>query len=188
MVRNVSKSICLAGLLLAGCSSTITDYQHETPELHLDKFFNGHLVAYGMVQDFRGKVIRRFRAEINASWQDGEGVLDEQFFFNDGEQQTRCWRLTKTGNQYTGTAGYVGGQASGTTEGNALNWQYVLEIPVNGKVRHIKLNDWLYLVDENNLINRATMSKFGIPVGEITLYIRRESDQPANDAWPACQS
>ena len=54
------------------------------------------------------------------------------------------------------------GEASGTTEGNALNWQYVLEIPVNGKVRHIKLNDWLYLVDENNLINRATMSKFGI--------------------------
>ena len=140
MARNVSKSICLAGLLLAGCSSTITDYQHETPELHLDKFFNGHLVAYGMVQDYRGKVIRRFRAEINASWQDGEGVLDEQFFFNDGEQ------------------------------------------------RHIKLNDWLYLVDENNLINRATMSKFGIPVGEITLYIRRESDQPADDVWPACQA
>ena len=54
MARNVSKSICLAGLLLAGCSSTITDYQHETPELHLDKFFSGHLVAYGMVQDFRG--------------------------------------------------------------------------------------------------------------------------------------
>ena len=72
-------------LMLPGCASSIDDYRHEKPALELDQFFNGRLVAYGMVQNFSGKVTRRFRADINARWQDGTGTLDEQFEFNDGE-------------------------------------------------------------------------------------------------------
>ncbi len=184
----MAKSICMASLLLAGCSATMEDYQGETPVLHLDKFFNGQLEAYGMVQDFRGRVVRRFRAEIQASWRGEEGVLDEQFFFDDGEQQSRCWRLSKSGNHYRGTAGDVIGEAVGMTEGNALNWRYTLAVPVNGKIRHLQLNDWLYLLDDDHLINRATMSKFGIPVGEITLYIHRVERVVPENMWSVCEA
>lgn len=182
----ISRSLWLSAFLVAGCSSPIQDYRGKTPALNLDEFFNGELVAHGIVQNYRGKVIRQFNAEISAAWEGENGLLDEKFFFDDGEQQNRCWRLKKMGNQYTGTAQDVVGTAKGVTEGNALNWRYTLEVPVKGKVRHIKFDDWLYLVDKNNLINRAKMSKFGFNVGEITLYIRKISNEPKYPFTTGC--
>lgn len=166
-------------LMLPGCASSIDAYRNEKPSLELDQFFNGRLVAYGMVQNFSGKVTRRFRADITAQWQEGRGTLDEQFQFNDGEQQSRCWTLVKQGNRYRGTAGDIVGEALGMVQGNTLNWRYTLQVPVNGRVWNIDLDDWLYLIDENNLINRTKMKKFGLPVGELTLHIRKLSDAEA---------
>lgn len=165
--------VLVPAMMLSSCTTRIQDYKEETPALHLDEFFQGKLEAYGMVQDFRGKVTRRFKAEIVGNWDNGTGILDERFVYDAGEVQFRCWRLQKSGNQYTGTAFDVVGEASGQTAGNALNWQYKLEVPVDGKPIKLALNDWLYLIDENHLINRATMTYWGIPVGEITLYIEK---------------
>ena len=41
----------------------------------------------------------------------------------------------------------------------------------DGSTMALNLDDWMYLIDEDNMINRTKMYKFGIPVGEITLYI-----------------
>lgn len=174
-------------LCLSACAVKLEDYQNTEPALDLSEFFNGHLEAYGVVQDYKGKVTRRFRADILGSWQGNEGVLDELFFFADGEQQHRCWRLSKNGNEYRGRAGDVVGEAVGMTAGNALNWRYVLAIPVDDKVWNIKLDDWMFLVDENNLINRASLSKFGFEVGQITLYIRKVSPQPHRPLSSDCE-
>jgi len=174
-------------IVLSGCSATLEDYQDEGPTLALSEFFQGRLHAWGMVQDRSGKVIRRFRAEIRGEWHGQQGILDEQFWFNDGEQQQRCWRLQQQGNRYSGTAADVIGTARGEVSGNALNWRYQLEIPVEGRRWQISLDDWMYLIDENNLLNRARMSKLGINVGEITLYIRKVSDQPGQPFDKDCQ-
>ena len=163
--------------LLPGCSTAVKEYQEEKPELLLEDFFDGRLVAYGIVQNFSGKVTRRFKADIVASWNGNQGVLDEQFVFSDGEHQSRCWRLQKDQGRYRGTAGDIVGEALGEVQGNALNWVYTLQVPVNGRVWDIQLDDWLFLIDENNLINRTKMRKFGLPVGELTLHIRKLSEQ-----------
>ena len=171
---------------LSACSASLDDYRGTQPELDLKQFFNGHLEAYGIVQDYKGKVARRFRADILGTWDGEHGLLDEQFIFDDGEEQHRCWQLDRMGNRYQGTAGDVVGMAEGEVAGNALNWQYTLAVPVNGKTWNLKLNDWMFLVDENNLINRASMYKFGLEVGEITLYIRKISDQPHRELTLGC--
>ncbi len=171
---------------LSACSASLDDYRGTQPELDLKRFFNGHLEAYGIVQDYKGKVARRFRADILGSWDGEQGLLDEQFIFDDGEEQHRCWQLERIGKRYQGTAGDVEGMAEGEVAGNALNWQYTLAVPVNGKTWHLKLNDWMFLVDENNLINRTSMYEFGLEVGEITLYIRKISDQPHRELTLGC--
>ncbi|WP_241967932.1 DUF3833 domain-containing protein [Pseudidiomarina marina] len=161
--------------LLVGCSANIEDYQGEEPQLKLEEFFDGELVAYGMVQDYSGKVIQRFRADLKGTWDGNEGVLDEQFYYADGSEQERIWYITKTGeNSYEGRASDVEGVAEGTTAGNVLNWSYTLIIERDGEPFSVKLDDWLYLVDEDNMINRTQMYKFGLPVGEITLYIGKK--------------
>lgn len=55
-VTGFLKTLVLAStaLFLVGCSTQIEDYQNERPVLKLEEFFNGELVAYGMVQDYSG--------------------------------------------------------------------------------------------------------------------------------------
>jgi len=156
------------------CSTPLDHYRNQTPAFALETFFNGHLRAYGMVQDYSDKVTRRFSVNMLGTWQGNEGVLEEDFVYADGEQQRRVWHLTKLADgQYSGRAEDVVGTAIGRIEGFALNWGYTLQVPIDGEIMEFQLDDWMYLVEENHLLNRATMKKFGIPVAELTLYIER---------------
>lgn len=173
----MKKLVVLAAMLmmLVGCSAKLEDYNGVQPVLKLEQFFNGELVAYGMVQDFRNKVNQRFKVDMVGTWQGNEGVLDETFYYDDGSTSKRIWYLTKTAEgRYVGRADDVIGRAEGRVAGNTLNWVYELEIELDGEPFVITLDDWLYLIDENNMMNRTEMRKFGIPVGEITIYIGKK--------------
>jgi hypothetical protein len=63
----------------------------------------------------------------------------------------------------------VVGTATGQAAGNALQWRYTLRLAVDGKTYDVQFDDWMYLIDERVMINRAVMSKFGIRLGEVTL-------------------
>ena len=60
-------------------------------------------------------------------------------------------------------------EAQGRAAGNALRWQYTLKLPVDGKTYEVQFDDWMYLMDERVMLNKAVMSKFGITLGEVTL-------------------
>lgn len=66
-------------LTLVGCSTSLDAYRDAEPHLKLEEFFNGDLVAYGMVQDYSGEVIQRFRVELEGSWEGNEGCLTKPF-------------------------------------------------------------------------------------------------------------
>jgi hypothetical protein len=42
-------------------------------------------------------------------------------------------------------------------------------LPVDGKVYEVQFDDWMYLMDDRVMLNKAVMSKFGIRLGEVTL-------------------
>ena len=75
--------------------------------------------------------------------------------------------------KYTGTAGDVIGPATGQAAGNALQWAYTLKLPVNDSVYEVQFDDWMYLIDEHVMLNKAVMSKFGIRLGEVTLSFHK---------------
>ncbi|MEY4711228.1 MAG: hypothetical protein RIS88_678 [Pseudomonadota bacterium] len=157
--------------LMTGCASPdVADYQGEKPALDLRTYFNGTVDAWGVFTDRSGKVVKRFTVVMECTWQGDEGVLDEAFTYSDGTKQRRVWRVRKLPDgRYTGTADDVVGQAQGQARGNALRWRYTLALPVDGRVWHVDFDDWMYLMSEKVLLNRATMSKFGITLGEVTL-------------------
>lgn len=164
-------------VLVAGCSRvSIDDYAGASPALDLKEFFNGELVAYGILQNRSGQVTRKFEATITAYWRGEEGTLEEHFVFDDGEEQDRTWTLVHLGdNRYSGQAGDVVGMASGKVAGSAFNWRYRLDVPWNDGSIILNLDDWLYLVEENHLINRTALKKFGFTVAELTLVIEKVS-------------
>ena len=161
--------------LLVGCSSpNLQDYQQTQPEFKLEQFFNGKLTAYGMVFDRSGKLIRRFTAEMQATWQGDQGTIEEWFKFDDGETSERVWQLTRhPDNRYTGTAGDVIGTAEGAVSGSAFYWRYQLQLPIGEREVVVTLDDWMYLMDQQRLFNRSEIIKFGIRFGEVLLFIER---------------
>ncbi len=171
-MRNVLLVVVL--FLLSACSASIEDYEGTEPKFEFRTFFDGDLVAYGIVQDYSGMVTRRFKVDMQASWQGNLGTIDEQFYYQDGETGERIWKITlKEDGTLTGEAGDVVGTAKGITRGNAFNWQYTLEIPYDGDTMEVDLDDWMYLVTETRLINRTSIDKLGMEVGEITLVIEK---------------
>jgi hypothetical protein len=64
--------------------------------------------------------------------------------------------------------------AQGQAAGNALNWRYTLSLPVDGKVYEVQFDDWMYLMDDRVMLNKAVMSKFGIQLGEVTLSFTKK--------------
>ena len=168
--------LLLLCVLLAGCGQVdVKQYAGQTPELDLREYFAGRVDGWGMFQDRKGEVIKRFHVLINGHVEGNTLTLDEDFSFSDGTKQKRVWTLTADADGYwRGTAGDVVGEAHGRVVGNALHWQYVLSLPVDDQVYDVHLDDWMYLIDQDTLINRSLMSKFGVKVGQVTLFFRKQ--------------
>lgn len=171
--------VFLSVLLLAGCAGpSLDDYQSRTPVLVPEQFFQGSLTAHGVVKNLSGEVIRTFEADIEASWSDdGTGTLDEVFRFDDGEVDTRVWTLTPEEDGYRAEAGDVVEPGFMEWRGNAIHMNYVLEVPYGDGTIDVRMDDWMYLVTPDTLINETAMSKWGIGVGEVVLVIRRTNDR-----------
>ncbi len=169
----------LAALLLAlaGCGSVpVERYRDERPVMDLQRYFDGTIDAWGMFQDRSGKVVKRFYVRIDASWSGDTGVLDEHFEYSDGTRSRRVWTITRIGaNRYRGTADDVIGEAYGEVQGNALRWQYVLALEVDGRTWEVDFDDWMYMIDDQVMLNRSVMSKFGIRLGEVILSFRKRT-------------
>ena len=145
-------------------------YENEKPSFNLQEFFNGNTTGWGIVQDRSGVVTRRFVVEIIGKFNGNIGTLDEQFQWSDGKTEQRIWKLKKlSSKQWIGTADDVVGEAVGTISGNALKWEYILKLPLENGSINVKFDDWMYLVDERVLMNKAKFSKFGFVLGEVTL-------------------
>ena len=92
----------------------------------------------------------------------------------DGETQQRTWHLTHLGGgKYSGRADDVIGDGHGQTRGFATRWKYRVALPYQGDVLHVDFDDWMYMVDEDRLLNRAKVKKWGFTVGEVLLYLER---------------
>ncbi|QZX80969.1 DUF3833 domain-containing protein [Metapseudomonas otitidis] len=170
-----SRLALLFCLLLSACSQVeVGDYKDENPTLDLRRYFAGGVDAWGMFQDRSGKVIKRFHVDIQGREEAGRLILDERFTYSDGTRQQRVWTLRPEGpNHWRGTAPDVVGVAEGEVAGNALRWRYVLELPVDGTTYHVNFDDWMYLLDDRTLANRSFMTKFGVELGQVTLFFRK---------------
>ena len=171
-LRLFSALAALVATLLTACASAPVpaDYAAEKPALDLASYFKGDLVGHGLFTDRSGKVQRRFTVVMKGTWTGDDGVLDEDFTYSDGKKERRVWRLKKLpGGRYTGMADDVVGTAQGHVAGNALQWKYTLRLPVDDKVYEVQFDDWMYLMDDRVMLNKAQMSKFGIHLGEVTL-------------------
>ena len=170
--------IILTSILITSCSGNSmkpTDFKDQKPRLIIEEYLSGNVKAWGILQNRSGKVTRQFSADLNGKWDGNQLILDERFNWSDGEVQTRQWKISKIDeHNYEGTAGDVVGLAKGYSYGPAFKFEYVLLVPVKGKEIKITFDDWIFQQDDKVAINRATMTKFGIKVAELTVFFQKD--------------
>lgn len=158
-------------------------YKDATPKLDLFEYFAGKTYAWGQFQDRSGQVIRKFKVDITGTIHQQNQpvlVLDEKFLYSDGETESRVWTIKEQpaadglDKAYIGTAGDVVGEAIGELAGNALNWRYVLDMPYKDGTIKLNFDDWMFLHDNDMMLNRAKVSKWGFHVGEVTLMFSKQ--------------
>ncbi len=176
MIR-ASLTLVLA-LLLTACSTPAIEgeqYLETSPDFTLERFFDGEVKAWGIVQDRSGNLTQRFEADIIGTWDGTTLVLDETFEYGLGEGPTaRVWTITKNPDgSYAGSAGDIAGPASGNDYGNAVFWGYQMDIPVSGGTYRVTFEDWIWAFDDETIVNRSYIKKFGIVFAEVTIFMRK---------------
>ena len=148
----------------------------NSPELDLYEYFSGSTKAWGLFEDRFGRVRRQFHVEIEGTVDKGVLVLVENFLYDDGERDQRVWRIRRDGpGGYVGRAADVVGDAHGSAAGNMLNWRYYMDLRIGKKTLRVSFNDWMYLQTDDVLINRAKVRKFGIEVGSVSLFFKKQT-------------
>ena len=170
-------------LLLSGCSGLdLEDEVGRGPAFNLFEYFDGQVEAWGMVQDWRGRVVRQFAVTIEGTIRGDELTLDEVFNYADGEQSTRQWRIKRNSDdnaatRYTGTANDIIGSAAGIESGDAVRWDYEMDIETSGRTYRVRFADRLWRIDGDTVTNRAKIRKFGFVAAEVILFMRRVDEQ-----------
>lgn len=175
---NLIKLTALLGviLMLSSCSSNSLEYyQDTTPKADIKAYFNGPIKAWGIVQDWRGRVVNRFDIDMVGKWNGDTGTLTEKFTYYDGKKQERIWTIKKLADgRYEGTASDILDKATGQTNGNAARWNYVMDLPVGDTSYRIRFDDWMWQMNDGVLINRSYLKKFGITVSELTIFMQKQ--------------
>jgi hypothetical protein len=174
-------ALALALVVLASCTGkpSFDDPSLSDRKLNLEEFFDGELVAQGQFQDILGTVRRQFVVTIRGDW-DGQRLrLTEDFVYEDGSTERRVWTLIKTGeDSWTGTAPGVIGQAVGREQGDRFNWRYEIDLPVpsagggTATVR-VTFDDWMWLLSDGRLFNRAYMKRYGVDIGDVSIFFEK---------------
>ena len=162
--------------MLSSCSKvTPKDYLNTEPKLDIRQYLSGDIKAWGILQDRKGKVTRKFVVEMTGVWDGDNGTLTEHFEFDDGQKDKRIWKINfSDDNNFTATAGDVVGNAIGSQYGSAMQMDYILDLEVDeGKRYKVKLDDWMYLIDEKTLVNKSKIKKFGITFATLTIFFQK---------------
>ncbi len=135
--------------------------------------FNGPIECEGIIYGPTGRVTSRFVANFDAKWDGNVGIVTERFKYDSGNVQDREWRFT-IGNdgKIKAEAGDLVGEGSGQQQGSAVNLNYNIKLTEDAGGHVLRVNDWMYLMENGTIMNRSQFRKFGIKVAELVATMR----------------
>lgn len=140
----------------------------------IERDLAGRNTARGTFRSITG-ARRDFTAELSGAWDGRVLILVEQFAFDDGERDTKTWRLQRAANgEWSGTREDVVGTARGFQDGDVFRLEYDVNLATgNGGTRKVRFRDVLALRGPGVIINTATVGWYGLRVGSVELTMTR---------------
>ena len=142
-----------------------------------EEFFSGELKASGMFIDRFGNIQKRFSADVSCQPANDGFVLNENFTFDDGTTEKRIWEIQRTSDKsYVGLTDDVKDKAKGTLTNIGLLWRYDFYLELFGRRVLVNFNDKMIMQSSDVVLNHATITKFGLKLGELFISFHRHSD------------
>lgn len=137
-------------------------------------YFDGRILGKGIIER-NDRVLSRFDMIVDAGFDGSELTLDETFLFDNGSDFRRVWRLRKTApGVWTGGAENVEGTTTIRIIDGVVHMHYVAAFPYNDGMISLRFNQRLIPMQDNIVLNRSRLSKFGVPVGTVTVIFEPE--------------
>lgn len=178
--------LVLLALCMIQCGpKSVRSYKDKMPKFVPEEYFVGCLQGSGGFFDRWGSLTRSFYLNVRGEVIDKVIYLHEDLLYDTGDRLERTYVITPTGeNSYKLEANGLVGEGEILAYGNALNWKYVLRQPVKGKEWDLTFDDWMYLLEDGTILNRAFVTKFGLRVGEVSLHFRKVDTKRCEESIP----
>lgn len=152
----------------------------------LTEFLEGRTRAWGVFEDRFGKVRRRLAVDMNGRWEGGVFVLDERFEYDGDAAETRTWRVVPLGtHRFRASCPDCVGDATGECSTDSVRMSYRFRLKLDSRAIVVTFDDRLYRIGESIAVNRATMSKWGVKLGELSLFFKRLPEDAVHDGQAA---
>jgi hypothetical protein len=147
----------------------------DAPAFTLEGFFSGRTVGTGAFTSRIAGVNRELTVVTRGRWDGRTLTLREDFFFKDGERDVKTWRFTRVApGVYEGTREDVIGKADVRQVGNTVQLRYSADVRgKDGSVTRLDFADTIAPLDRRRVLNEAVVSKFGVPIGRVSLVFAR---------------
>ena len=161
-------------LALAGCASGGASLPSDEG-FDITGYFDGRILGDGIIER-NDRVVSRFDMIVDAGFDGQILTLDETFLFDNGADFRRVWRLEKTApGVWTGGAENVQGTTAIRIIDGVVHMHYVAAFPYNEGMISLRFNQRLIPMQGDAVLNRSRLSKFGIPVGTVTVIFQPET-------------
>ena len=158
---------------------------HSKPEprlFELTAFLEGRTRAWGVFEDRFGRVRRRLAVDMDGRWDSDVFVLDERFEYDGDTVETRTWRVVPLGaGRFRASCPDCVGEATGECGPDSVRMSYRFRLKLENREIVVAFDDRLYRVGDRMAVNRATMSKWGVKLGELSLFFQRLPDDGARN-------
>jgi len=142
----------------------------------LTNFLEGKTKAWGIFEDRFAQVKLRMSVEMNGAWSGDTFVLSEAFKYDDGREEQRQWHIKQIDDRnFTGTCADCIGKALGHIQNDRIDMRYRFRLKLKNRVIHVDFFDRLIRLDEKRVFNRATMFKWGVRLGDVSLFFEKSS-------------
>lgn len=139
----------------------------------LEGYFSGKTSATGSFSAINGTK-RKFAVDLFGKWNGKTLTLLEVFAYDDGQRDRKTWRFEKIAkNKYRGTREDVVGQTLVTISGDTARFTYLVDLDPTDKTNLVRFHDTMRLRDDGTVLNKALVTKFGLPVALTRVEFQR---------------
>lgn len=151
--------------------------RNEAAYFDILSYFEGKTHATGVFESRSGGQKRRFSVDMFGKVEGNSLVLTEHFQFENGERQDRTWTLARRDSQnFTGVREDSVSEAQGRFDEGRAYLNSKLRLKVGSRLIAMSFDDVFYDAGNGVVLNRSTVRKWGIRVGQV-LIVFRKADQ-----------